>query len=223
MPLVALVLLPFLGGLFTVLLSTRGRTVLAGFAGLLATALAAWVIGLFPRVSAGGSIRETITWVPSLQLELVVRIDGLAWLFALLVTVIGALVCLYARYYMSPDDPVTRFYAYFLAFMGAMLGLVVSGNLIQLVIFWELTSLVSFLLIGYWHHRVDARRAARMALTITGAGGLALLGGVMVLGHIVGSYDLDVVLASGDLVRSHRLYPVALVLILVGVFTKSAQ
>ena len=144
-------------------------------------------------------------------------------MFAVLVTVIGALVSLYARYYMSPEDPVARFYAFFLAFMGAMLGVVLSGNLVQLVVFWELTSLVSFLLIGYWHHRVDARRGARMALTVTGAGGLALLGGVVVLGHIVGSYDLDAVLASGDVVRAHPLYPVALVLVLLGAFTKSAQ
>jgi multicomponent K+:H+ antiporter subunit A len=104
-----------------------------------------------------------------------------------------------------------------------MLGVVLSGNLAQLVIFWELTSVVSFLLIGYWHHRVDARRGARMALIVTGAGGLALLGGVVILGHIAGSYDLDEVLASGDLIRAHPLYPAALVLLLLGAFTKSAQ
>src|SRR5690606_765163 len=110
-------------------------------------------------------------------------------MFGLLVTVIGGLVTLYARYYMSPEDPVARFYAFFLAFMGAMLGVVFSGNVLQLVVFWELTSLVSFLLIGYWHHRVDAQRGARMALVVTGGGGLALLGGVILLGQIVGSYE----------------------------------
>lgn len=223
MSLAALLLLPFLGSLVTALLPTRARTVLASVAGLVSAVAAVSIIGLFPRVRDGGVIRETISWVPSLGLDLLLRIDGLAWMFAVLVTVIGALVCLYARYYMSPDDPVARFYAYFLAFMGAMLGVVFSGNLVQLVIFWELTSLVSFLLIGYWHHRVDAQRGARMALTVTGAGGLALLGGVVVLGRIVGSYEIDVVLASGDLVRDHPLYPVALVLILLGAFTKSAQ
>src|SRR3954469_1221223 len=100
--------------------------------------------------------------------------------------------------------------------MGAMLGIVLSGNLVQLVAFWELTSLVSFLLIGYWHHRLDAQRGARMGLTVTGAGGLALLGAAIVLGHIAGSYELDVILAAGDLVRAHRLYPLALILILIG-------
>src|SRR6185436_13201232 len=133
----------------------------------------------------------------------------------------GLLVVLYARYYMAEADPVPRFFSFFLAFMGSMLGIVLSGNLIQLVFFWELTSLFSFLLIGYWHHRIDARRGVRMALTVTGAGGLCLLAGVLLLGHIVGSYDLDVVLASGDAVRAHPLYAVMLVLVLLGAFTKS--
>ncbi|HKU40817.1 MAG TPA: monovalent cation/H+ antiporter subunit A [Polyangiales bacterium] len=223
MPLVALVLLPFVASVVTAQLPTRARTVLAGSAGLVSTVAAAWVISLFPRVRDGGVIRETVSWVPSLGLELVFRIDGFAWMFAVLVTVIGALVALYARYYMSPEDPVARFYAFFLAFMGAMLGLVVSGNVVQLVVFWELTSLVSFLLIGYWHHRVDAQRGARMALAVTGAGGLALLGGVVVLGQIAGSYELDAILGSGERIRAHALYPLALVLILIGAFTKSAQ
>src|SRR5690606_5221895 len=106
---------------------------------------------------------------------------------------------------------------------GAMLGIVLSGSLIQLVFFWELTSLFSFLLIGYWHHNAAARDGARMALTITATGGLALLCGVLVLGHIVGSYELDAVLAAGEQVRAHPLYLPALVLILLGAMTKSAQ
>ena len=223
MPIVALVLLPFAGSLLAAILPTRARTALAGGAGLVSLGAAAWVIGLFPRVRDGGVIRETIAWAPTLGLDLVFRVDGFAWMFALLVTAIGTLVSLYARYYMSPEDPVARFYAYFLAFMGAMLGVVTAGNLIQLVVFWEMTSVVSFLLIGYWHHRVDAQRGARMSLTVTGAGGIALLGGVIVLGHIVGSFEIDAVLAAADRIRAHALYPVALVLILLGVLTKSAQ
>ncbi len=219
MSLFVLLLLPFAGSVVAAFMPTRARTPLAAAAGLVSVAAAVWLISLFPRVRDGGVIREAISWAPSLGLELVVRIDGFAWMFAVLVTVIGALVSLYARYYMSPEDPVARFYAFFLVFMGAMLGVVVSGNLIQLVVFWELTSVVSFLLIGYWHHRVDGQRGARMALAVTGAGGLALLAGVVVVGHIVGSHDLEVVLASADLIRGHRLYPVALVLILVGAFT----
>jgi len=223
MPLVALLLLPFLGSLVTALLPTRARTALASWTGLVSAAAAIWIVALFPKVRDGGVIREVIPWRSSAGLDFVLRMDGFAWMFAALVTIIGALISLYARYYMSPDDPVARFYSGFLAFMGAMLGVVLAGNLIQLVVFWELTSLVSFILIGYWYHRADARRGARMALTVTGAGGLALLGGAVVLGQIVGSYDLDTVLASGDLIRAHQLYPVALVLVLVGAFTKSAQ
>ena len=115
--------------------------------------------------------------MPSLGLDFTLRMDGFAWLFTMLVTGIGFLVVLYARYYMSPDDPVPRFFAFLLAFMGAMLGIVLSGNLIQLVFFWELTSLFSFLLIGYWHHNASARDGARMALTVTATGGLCLLVG----------------------------------------------
>ncbi|MFP5407601.1 MAG: proton-conducting transporter membrane subunit, partial [Gammaproteobacteria bacterium] len=113
--------------------------------------------------------------------------------------------------------------ALLLAFMGAMLGLVLSGNIIQLAIFWELTSLFSFLLIGYWHHNASARDGARMALTVTATGGLALFAGVLVLGHIVGSYDLQTVIAAGDLIRAHPWYGAVLTLVLLGAFTKSAQ
>jgi multicomponent K+:H+ antiporter subunit A len=223
MTLLLLLLLPFIGSLLTVFLPTRARTVLAGTAGAVSAVAAAWFIALFPQVRDGGVIRQTIAWVPSLGIELVLRLDGFAWVFAVIVTVIGVLVCLYSRYYMSPDDPVARFYALFLAFMGAMLGVVLSGNLVQLVVFWEITSLVSFLLIGYWHHRADAQRGARMALIVTGSGGLCLLAGAILLGHIVGSFDLDAVLAAGDRIRAHALYPPTLVLILLGAFTKSAQ
>ncbi len=223
MTLAAPLLLPFLGSVVVLALPTRARTALSACSAVVSTTAAVWVITLFPRLRDGAVLRETIAWTPSLGLDLVLRIDGFAWMFAVLVTGIGALVSFYARYYMSPEDPVGRFYALFLAFMGSMLGVVLSGNLIQLVVFWELTSLISFLLIGYWHHRVDAQRGALMALTVTGAGGLALLGGVLVLGHIVGGYDLDAVLAAGAQVRNHRLYPVALVLIVVGGLTKSAQ
>ena len=121
--------------------------------------------------------------------DFTLRPDGLAWMFAGLVLGIGALVVLYARYYLSQQDNAHRFYCYLLLFMGAMLGMVLSGNLLLLMIFWEMTSISSFLLIGFWSHRRDAREGARMALVITGGGGLALLGGVLLIGRIVGSFD----------------------------------
>jgi multicomponent K+:H+ antiporter subunit A len=178
---------------------------------------------LFPAVARDGVLITHIEWIPQLGLNITIRMDGLAWLFAVLITVIGLLVVLYARYYMSPKDPIARFYSLLLAFMGAMLGLVLSGNLIQIAIFWELTSLVSFLLIGYWYHRGDARDGARMALIITGTGGLALFVAMMLIGQIVGSYELETVLASGSTLVESPLYPVVLVLFLLGAFTKSAQ
>jgi multicomponent K+:H+ antiporter subunit A len=218
-----LLLLPFAGSVVAALLPTHARTTAAVWAALVSAAALVWVITLYPAIQAGEVVRSEHPWMPSAGINFVIRIDGFAWLFALLVTGIGTLVAIYARYYMSKDDPVPRFFSFFLAFMGAMLGIVLSGNLIQMVFFWELTSLFSFLLIGYWHHRKDARRGARMALTITSAGGLALLAGMLILGHIVGSYDLDVVLAAGRRIRTHPLYSTVLVLTLLGAFTKSAQ
>jgi len=223
MSLIVLLLLPFIGSCLAALLPHNARNTESLLAGLVALVGTIQVALLYPQIAHGGVIREEFMWLPSLGLNFVLRMDGFAWLFSMLVLGIGTLVSLYARYYMSPDDPVPRFFAFFLAFMGAMLGLVISGNLIQIVFFWELTSLFSFLLIGYWHHRADARRGAYMALMVTGAGGLCLLAGVMLLGHIVGSYDLDQVLAAGEQIRAHSLYPVMLALVLVGALSKSAQ
>ncbi|OCW29430.1 monovalent cation/H+ antiporter subunit A [Pseudomonas aylmerensis] len=223
MSLIVLLLLPFIGSCLAALLPHNARNTESLLAGLVALVGTIQVALLYPQIAHGGVIREEFMWLPSLGLNFVLRMDGFAWLFSMLVLGIGTLVSLYARYYMSPEDPVPRFFAFFLAFMGAMLGLVISGNLIQIVFFWELTSLFSFLLIGYWHHRADARRGAYMALMVTGAGGLCLLAGVMLLGHIVGSYDLDQVLAAGEQIRAHSLYPVMLALVLIGALSKSAQ
>lgn len=223
MSLLAVVFLPFAGAVVCAMLPTRARNLASACAALVTLAVILPLFGLHAAVREGGAVRETLAWLPSLGLDLVVRIDGFAWMFALLVSGMGALVILYARYYLSPEDPVARFYALLLGFMGSMLGVVVSGNLVQLVLFWELTSVFSFLLIGYWYHRKDARRGARMAFTVTATGGLALLAGVLLLGHIVGSHDLDAVLAAGERIRGHALYPLALGLTLLGALTKSAQ
>jgi len=223
MSLLLLLLLPFVGSAVAALLPTGARNIESSWAGLVALAVAVPMAMLYPEVRDGGVVCERLVWLPSLGLDVVVRIDGFAWMFAMLVSGMAALVVMYARYYLSPDDPAARFYSLLLGFMGSMLGVVVSGNLIQLVLCWELTSVFSFLLIGYWHHRQDARRGARMAFTVTATGGLALLAGVLLLGHIVGSYELDAVLAAGARVRAHALYPLTLALVLLGALTKSAQ
>ncbi|BBP44685.1 monovalent cation/H+ antiporter subunit A [Thiosulfatimonas sediminis] len=140
-----------------------------------------------------------------------------------MILIIGLLVIVYARWYLGANDGMGRFFAYLMLFMGSMLGIVLSENLIQLVVFWELTSISSFLLISYWQHRKDARQGARIALNVTAAGGLALLGAALLIGEIVGSYQLSAVLSSGDLIRQDPLYPITLALLLLAVFTKSAQ
>jgi multicomponent K+:H+ antiporter subunit A len=218
-----LVLLPFIGSLIAACMPSGSRNRPALVAGAVTASALALAIASFGQVRHGAVVSKRYAWLPDFGLDLVLRMDGLAWVFTVMVLGIGLLVLLYARYYMSQRDPVARFFAYMLAFMGSMLGVVLSGNLIQLVVFWELTSVTSFLLIGYWQHRNDARRGARMAFTVTTIGGLCLLAGVLILGHIVGSYDLDVVLAAGDKVRAHPWYVPVLVLIALGALTKSAQ
>ncbi len=223
MLLVVAALFPFAAALAIALLPTNARALSVAIAAATAAVGTGIALAIAPDVFSGGVLRASIDWLPSLGLALAFRVDGLAWFFMLLVYGIGLLIVIYGAYYLAKEDPAPRFFAFLMMFMGAMLGVVTASNLIVLVVFWELTSLSSFLLIGYWQHRGDAREGARMALTITGAGGLCLLGGALILGHIVGSYELDRVLASGEAIRSHGLYVPALVLILLGAFTKSAQ
>jgi multicomponent K+:H+ antiporter subunit A len=176
-----------------------------------------------PAVFAGQTLLVQQPWVPAIGLDANFRLDGLALMFGWMITVIGLLVILYAAYYLGPEDPKGRFYALMMLFMAAMLGVVLSDNLLLLVVFWELTSVSSFLLVGYWGHRAEARAGARMALTVTGGGGLALLAGIVLLGQIAGTYDLSAMLGQGPAIRDDPRYPAALLLILLGCFTKSAQ
>jgi multicomponent K+:H+ antiporter subunit A len=221
--LLILVLLPLVGSAAALAIPARARNAAVWLALLLSFSALLLTAGLYERVNAGAVLRLRWPWVPSAGLDFSLRMDGLAWMFCMLVTGIGFLVVLYARYYMSPRDPVARFFSFFLAFMGSMLGVVLSGNLFQLVFFWELTSLFSFLLIGYWHHNPAARDGARMALVVTSAGGLCLFAGVLLLGRIAGSYDIDAVVLAADRVRGHPLYLPTLLLVAVGALTKSAQ
>ena len=221
--LLLLVLTPFVSAALAATLPVGSRNAETWLAGLTMVIALAILAVLFPAVAEGGRIIGTFDWASSIGLDLTFRIDGFAWLFMVLVAGIGLLVILYARYYMAPEDPVPRLYSCLLAFAGAMSGLVLSGNIIVLVVFWELTSIVSFLLIGYWFQRQDARDGAKMALVVTATGGLCLMVAMILIGQIVGSYQLDDVLAAGGRITSHPLYPVVLGLFLLGAFTKSAQ
>ncbi len=216
-------LTPFLGAGFVAAISRLGRLHAAWGAGGV-TLLA--LCFLYPHLTdafAGMVLVHRLPWIPSLDIDLAFRLDGLALLFVLLILCIGLLIILYARYYLSERDDMGRFYAYLLLFMGSMLGIATSENIIQLLIFWELTSLSSFLLISYWQTRHESRSGARMALAVTGGGGLALLGGFLLLGEMVGSYYLTDILSAGEHIRNHELYLPMLILILLGAFTKSAQ
>ncbi|MDD1507246.1 monovalent cation/H+ antiporter subunit A [Pseudomonas sp. CNPSo 3701] len=223
MALALVVALPFLGILLPLLADRKGRSLCALAAALAPAAAMVLLWAERPGTFEGHGHVVRYPWLTELGLDLSFRLDGLSFLFALLILGIGLLVILYARYYLSKQEPMGRFFAYLLLFMGAMLGVVLSENLLLMLMFWELTSLSSFLLVGFWSGSSDARRGARMALTVTGGGGLALLAGILLLGHMAGSFELSVVLEAGDIVRAHSLYPVALTLILLGVFTKSAQ
>ncbi len=223
MTLLLAVLFPFLGAPLVAWISRSSRFAAAWGAGLVTLGASGLLASVVAPVLSGETRIQHIAWLPQVGLNLAFRLDGLGLLFAGLILGIGLLVILYARYYLSERDSLGRLYAYLLLFMGSMLGVVLSENLIQLLIFWELTSLSSFLLIGYWREREEARQGARMALAITGAGGLALFGGILLLGEITGSYELSTVLASGELIRAHPLYQPTLILVLLGAFTKSAQ
>ncbi|MFZ9134294.1 MAG: proton-conducting transporter membrane subunit, partial [Gemmobacter sp.] len=215
--------LPFLGALLPGLMIRAGRNACAIATGSV-TALA--LLGLMlhaPAVIGGEVILARFEWLPALGLNAHFMLDGLGLLFAGLILGIGLLIILYARFYLSAEDPMGQFYTYLMLFQGAMVGIVLSDNILLLLIFWELTSLSSFLLIGYWKHLPEGRQGARMALTVTGMGGLAMIAGMLILGNIAGSYDLSVILTKGEEIRASEWYLPALILILAGCFTKSAQ
>ncbi len=221
--LILLFLVPFLAAPLTVAAAARSRSLAAWTAGAGMLAGLAILVPLALEVTQGRTVILRALWLPEWGLDFALRFDGLSLLFGLLIFGIGLLIVLYAAYYMAQDDRLGRFYGLLLAFAGGMLGVVLAENILLMLVFWEVTSLTSFLLIAYKSYAKDARIAARMALAITGGGGLALLAGLLLLGHIAGSYELSDILARGDEVRAHRLYDVMLLLILLGAFTKSAQ
>ncbi|AHM60096.1 NADH dehydrogenase (quinone) [Flammeovirgaceae bacterium 311] len=178
---------------------------------------------LAPGVLAGELITQSHSWVPTLNINLHFYLDGLSLLFALLISGFGTLIMAYAGGYLGEDPLLGRFYLYLMLFMVAMLGVVTAGNIFSLFVFWELTSLSSYLLIGFKHNKEESRNSALQALLVTGGGGLALMGGLLLLGNAGGSYTFSELLNKGAQVHAHALYLPALILICIGAFTKSAQ
>ena len=171
----------------------------------------------------GQTIIQTWPWLSQAGIDFSFRLDALGLLFSLLITGIGTLIFIYAYYYLSPKNSLSKLYVLLMLFMAAMLGISLSNNLILLLIFWELTSISSFLLVGYWSNYEAAQRGSRMALTITGMGGLCMLGGFVLLAQITGTYQIDQILTMGAEIQQHALFVPTLLLILMGAFTKSAQ
>jgi multicomponent K+:H+ antiporter subunit A len=232
MPILALVVCIF-GALLAWIYKLGGlerRISLTAFSWVLAFAPGSvfiWLISALPEVTSLGTgspvPQWSYPWLPSVGLNLSFYLDGLSLLFGLLISGIGVLILIYAGYYFKSDATAWRFFAYLLLFMSAMLGLVLAGDTITLFIFWEATSITSFLLVAYKYKDESARQGAFRALLITGGGGIALLAGLLLLQLVTGSSQWSVILNSGDLMRGNELYPLVLALIAFGAFTKSAQ
>lgn len=194
-----------------------------------------WIVALLPlgitiffitrldEVGAGEVLTATYDWAPELGIQLSFFADGLSVLLALIVAGVGTLIMIYGGGYLAGDRYIGRFFVIVLAFMAAMLGVVLSDNIFLLFMFWELTSITSYMLIGFKHEYKSSQDAAKQALLVTGSGGLALLAGLILLGIAGGSWELTTLLTQGDAIRANPLYLPALILILLGAFTKSAQ
>jgi multicomponent K+:H+ antiporter subunit A len=215
--------MPFLGAVLAPWAAARGRAAGTLVAVLAPAAALCLLLLQAPAVLDGGVIVVRQPWLPRFGLELALRLDGLGLLFALLVLAIGLLVLLYTHSYLPEDEPFGYFLALMLLFMGGMLGIVLAENRLLMAILWEITSFTSFLLIGIHQGDPAARRAALTALAITGAGGLALLGGVLLLGRVTGSFALSDVLISGDAIAAAPLALPILLLLAFAAFSKSAR
>lgn len=224
MTLLTIILLPLLAGTTLALLAGRySRSASAwAVAGVTLCSLIL-LLGFSDAVFSGQKIVSSTPWMPELGIDFAFRLDGLGYLFALLILCVGLLIILYAKYYLSEKDSMGKFYALLMMFMAAMLGIVLTENILLTFVFWELTSVSSFLLIGFWNHKAESRRGARMALIVTGGGGLAMLAGFLLLGHVAGSYELTKIFQARDAVQASPLFFPILILILLGAFTKSAQ
>lgn len=190
---------------------------------LLPAALFAWFLLLLPGVVAGDGILETYRWIPALGIELSFFLDGLSLFFVLLITGFGFFIFLYAGSYLKGHRYFDRFYIYLFLFMSSMLGLTLSGNLISMFVFWELTSLSSYMLIGFYNENETSRKNALQAMLVTVFGGLAMMAGIILTGMIAGSYQFSELLSNHEALKEHPWYLATLILLLLGAFTKSAQ
>lgn len=190
---------------------------------LLPLSITVYLLTFIPDLADGGSVRYSLEWIPALNVNLSFHVDGLGLVFALLIAGIGTLIMFYGGGYLQGHHHLGRFYVYILMFMASMLGVVLSDNLITFFIFFELTSLTSYLLIGFSHNAADSRYSARQALLVTGIGGQMLLVGLILMAIVGGGWEFSVLTEQADVIQDHSLYLPIMILILGGAFTKSAQ
>ncbi|MGM8211539.1 Na+/H+ antiporter subunit A [Virgibacillus sp. W0430] len=218
------IFVPFIAAMLIVLLYKRNTHIHFGwFVILVPFILFISLFAQIPNIASGKTYSYTLHWIPSYNLNLITYLDGLSILFGLLITGIGTLVILYSIYYLSTDESLKHFYTYLLLFMGSMLGVVFSDHLIVLYVFWELTSISSFLLIAFWYHRKGSRYGAKKALLITVFGGFAMLAGFIMLASIADTFRIRAIVEVAFQLKDHDLFLPAALLILIGAFTKSAQ
>jgi multicomponent Na+:H+ antiporter subunit A len=191
--------------------------------GLLPLSITVYLLTLIPDLADGGSVRYSLEWIPALNINLSFHVDGLGLIFALLISGIGTLIMIYGGGYLHGHHHLGRFYLFILMFMASMLGVVLADNIITFFIFFELTSLTSYLLIGFDHNAGDSRYSARQALLVTGIGGQMLLVGLILLAIVGGGWEFSVLTGQADVIQDHALYLPIMILILGGAFTKSAQ
>jgi len=219
----SLILIPFVVS-FLIMISHRFIKIKLGWAALpVPIVLFLFYLAMLPRTLSGETISTSLSWIPMLKIALSFEINGLSLFFALLISFVGILVILYSIYYLSERERLVHFYAFLLLFMGAMLGIVTSNNLLLLYFFWELTSISSFLLIGFWFEKERSCYGAQKALLITVSGGFCMLISFILIGNIAGTFEINELMNSYDLIRQSSLYPAASILLLIGAFTKSAQ
>ncbi len=220
---IAAVLTGFLVALLSPVLEKGLGRRAAPLLALFPAGLFAWFVRFVPEVAEGGTRAAALAWIPELGVSLSFRLDGLSLLMTLIVSGVGALVLLYAGSYMEGHPRRGALLGYLVAFLSAMLGLVLSDNLLGLFVFWEATSILSYFLIGFDREKAEVRAAALQALLVTGGGGLALLAGFVLLGQAGGSLEISALVANADALKASPLYTPALLLVLLGAFTKSAQ
>lgn len=217
------IFIPFLVAIFVPLIYKWQPKHVGWFVLLVPVALFTMLIRFVPAIAKGETGRYSFEWIPSANIHFTTYLDGLSLIFGLLITGVGSLVILYSIYYLTSREALGHFYVYLLMFMGAMLGVVFSDNMMVLYVFWELTSISSFLLIAFWYYRKQSRYGAQKSMLITVSGGIAMLAGFLMIYAMTGSFSIRENIELISYVTDHALFIPAMLLVLLGAFTKSAQ